>query len=78
MRAFLAYLNKLPEPEREPFCARLGTSYGYVRKATSAKQTPEPMRCVEIEKATAGQVTRRDLRPDDWDRIWPELAERVA
>lgn len=29
--------------------------------------------CPAIEKATAGAVTRRDLRPDDWHRIWPEL-----
>ena len=27
-----------------------------------------------IEQATFGQVTRRDLRPNDWQRIWPELA----
>lgn len=30
-------------------------------------------RCVQIEQATEGTVTRRDLRPDDWQRIWPEL-----
>ena len=29
--------------------------------------------CVAIERATAGAVTRRDLRPADWHRIWPEL-----
>jgi DNA-binding transcriptional regulator YdaS (Cro superfamily) len=29
--------------------------------------------CVAIEKATGESVTRRDLRPDDWERIWPEL-----
>jgi DNA-binding transcriptional regulator YdaS (Cro superfamily) len=29
--------------------------------------------CAAIEVATAGAVTRRDLRPDDWHRIWPEL-----
>lgn len=27
-----------------------------------------------IERLTGGQVTRRDLRPEDWARIWPELA----
>lgn len=32
-------------------------------------------RCVAIERATAGAVTRQDLRPDDWRDIWPELAE---
>ncbi len=35
---------------------------------------PVPLeRCVAIEQATSGAVTRRDLRPDDWHRIWPEL-----
>lgn len=32
-------------------------------------------RCIAIERATAGAVTRRDLRPDDWHLIWPELAD---
>ena len=30
--------------------------------------------CVAIESVTSGAVTRRDLRPDDWHLIWPELA----
>ena len=37
---------------------------------------PVPIeRCVPIERATEGAVTRRDLRPDDWHEIWPELAD---
>ena len=37
---------------------------------------PVPVRhCVAIERATGGQVTRKDLRPHDWQDIWPELAE---
>lgn len=36
---------------------------------------PVPIeRCVPIERATDGAVTRRDLRPDDWQEIWPEIA----
>lgn len=31
--------------------------------------------CVLIEQATNGQVTRKDLRPDDWLQIWPELGD---
>lgn len=27
-----------------------------------------------IEKATGGKVTRKDLFPNSWMRIWPELA----
>ncbi|MVW72155.1 YdaS family helix-turn-helix protein [Bordetella sp. 15P40C-2] len=38
---------------------------------------PVPVeRCADIERATDGAVTRRDLRPHDWARIWPELAEK--
>jgi DNA-binding transcriptional regulator YdaS (Cro superfamily) len=29
--------------------------------------------CAAIEIATDKKVTRKDLRPDDWQRIWPEL-----
>jgi len=40
---------------------------------------PVPIeRCPDIERATGGAVTRRDLRPDDWQRIWPELAKSEA
>ena len=34
--------------------------------------------CVAIERATGGLVTRKDLRPDDWADIWPELANSEA
>jgi DNA-binding transcriptional regulator YdaS (Cro superfamily) len=28
-----------------------------------------------IERETGGAVTRKEMFPDDWERIWPELAE---
>jgi len=38
------------------------------------KTTPVPIkRCVQLEKYTKGVVTRKELRPDDWYEIWPEL-----
>lgn len=33
------------------------------------------IRCTAIEQATNGEVTRKDLRPDDWHLIWPELQQ---
>ena len=40
---------------------------------------PVPIeRCVAIERATSGAVTRRDLRPTDWQDIWPELAQQAT
>jgi len=29
-----------------------------------------------IEAATGGMVTRKEMFPDDWQRYWPELAEK--
>lgn len=41
----------------------------------ASRKKPVPVaRCVQIERATAGMVTRKELRPDDWQSIWPELA----
>jgi DNA-binding transcriptional regulator YdaS (Cro superfamily) len=42
----------------------------------SSSIRPVPVvQCVHIEKITNKQVTRKDLRPDDWESIWPELVE---
>lgn len=32
-------------------------------------------KCAAIERATNRAVTRKELRPDDWQDIWPELAD---
>ena len=33
-----------------------------------------PEHCVTIERESEGVITRLELRPDDWDKYWPELA----
>ena len=33
-------------------------------------------RCPQIERATKGMVSRQDLCPDNWDKLWPELAKK--
>ena len=32
--------------------------------------------CVAIERITNGQVTRKQLRPDDYWDIWPEIIDK--
>ncbi|MGJ9420448.1 transcriptional regulator [Massilia sp. CMS3.1] len=44
-----------------------------VNQWANRKRPVPPDRCVDIERATEGAVTRPELRPDDWHRIWPEL-----
>lgn len=40
---------------------------------------PIPTRhCVKLEKLSGGQVTRCDLRPDDWRSYWPDLVAEAT
>jgi DNA-binding transcriptional regulator YdaS (Cro superfamily) len=54
----------------------LNVSPSYLSQMASGTAPISPERCVAIWEQTEGLVTRQELRPDDWHRIWPEL--RVA
>jgi len=58
--------------------AKLAAVLGVSAQAISNwKERGVPIeRCMAIETATGGAVTRRDLRPD-WKGIWPELERRT-
>jgi DNA-binding transcriptional regulator YdaS (Cro superfamily) len=60
------------------FAESLGVSISYLSQMAAGSAPISPARCVEIERATDGAVTRKDLRPDDWESIWPELAKAAA
>ncbi len=55
----------------------LGVAPAVIYQWRTGLRSVPPDRCVDIERATAGAVSRRDLR-DDWARIWPELVEQAA
>ena len=47
---------------------------GFVNHLAMGRR-PVPIKyCLQIERYTEGKVTRRDLRPNDFAQIWPELA----
>lgn len=52
----------------------IGVSPANVNQWVTGNRPVPIERCVAIERATGGAVTRKDLRPDDWESIWPELA----
>ena len=39
-----------------------------------ARRVP-PKQCVRIELLTGGAVSRKELRPDDWQDYWPDSTE---
>ena len=70
----LLHYVKTQATQRE-LATKLAITPVLINQWANGKRPIPPERCVEIERATEGYVTRRDLRPDDWMRIWPELAE---
>lgn len=67
------YLGSLKPDERDPFAVSCGTTPGHMRNVMYRQKSCAPDLAVCIERESKGAVTRRDLRPDDWHRIWPEL-----
>ena len=56
----------------------IGVSVPTVHEWKTFKRQVPAGRCLAIEKATRGAVSRRDLRPDDWQQYWPELDQAPA
>jgi DNA-binding transcriptional regulator YdaS (Cro superfamily) len=59
---------------------KLAQRCGVVQTAVAAwlkRQSVPAEHCASIELATKGIVTRRELRPNDWQKIWPELANQT-
>ncbi|MCM2537685.1 helix-turn-helix domain-containing protein [Burkholderia glumae] len=72
----------------ERACAKLGSLTALARALSVAPSTVHqwlvgarpvpPKRCSAIERATLGEVSRKDLRPIDWADFWPELDRNEA
>lgn len=52
---------------------RTGTTRGYLRQVGYGNKQASAALASLLERATGGEVTRKDLRPEDWAMIWPEL-----
>lgn len=59
---------------RSAISAALGVSPQVISNWKARGEVPIE-HCAPSEKATNGLVTRQELRPDDWQDIWPELAK---
>ncbi|WP_175786368.1 transcriptional regulator [Burkholderia cenocepacia] len=75
LKSFLAVATKA---EREDFASRCGTTPAFLRNVIYGTRRPGEKLCVAIERESGCVVTRRDLRPDDWQDIWPELVDVAA
>ena len=58
------------------FSKRTGISISSLSFWRHGKRPIPFERCPQIETATGGMVSRRDLCPDNWKELWPELAQQ--
>lgn len=54
---------------------KLGMKPSVVSSWLSGRRPVPVAHAAAIEILTAGAVTRREMFPNDWRRIWPELAD---
>jgi DNA-binding transcriptional regulator YdaS (Cro superfamily) len=58
---------------RKALAEAIGVNVVYLSHLCSGYRKPSALLANKIEEATGGQVTRQELRPDDYWLIWPEL-----
>lgn len=53
----------------------IGVSPSFLSQMAAGDRSVSPEYAVAIEQATNGAVTRKDLRPNDFWKIWPDLSK---
>ena len=69
------YLRHITVEQREALAQSCATSLGHLRNLAYGYRPCGAALAARIERGSNGNVTRRDLCPDDWQDIWPELAD---
>ncbi|MBU2826804.1 helix-turn-helix domain-containing protein [Acidithiobacillus ferriphilus] len=68
------YLKSLGnKKQRHEFALRCGTTLGHLQNVSYGLRPCSPQLAVAIEQQSADAVTRKELLPDTWHLIWPEL-----
>ena len=70
------YLKNQPRGALLALAKKIGAHAPDLSRWASDERSVPIIHCAAIEKATDGQVSRQDLRPNDWAQIWPELTKR--
>lgn len=72
------YLNQSGRGSKSELARRIGGHASDLSDWIAGKRQVPAHRCTAIELATGGEVTRKDLRPNDWRDYWPELADQTT
>lgn len=70
------YIKAMPRGTTASLAKGIHASVSEVSLWAHGKRPIPVSRAAAIEQFTNGAVTRQDMFPDTWQRIWPELADQ--
>ena len=73
--AFREYIERLPKGHKTRLAAAMKVTAACISKIASGQIRISPAIAVRLEQITNGELNRKNLRPDDWEQIWPELID---
>ena len=71
----ITYLRTLPYGGRRVFAEACGTTVGRLNNVAYGAPCGAKL-AAAIERESGGRVTRQQMRPHDWQDIWPELSRQ--
>lgn len=66
-------MNKFSPSERLELASKCGIAEQYLYQVLTRRKVASAELSVLIEKQSDKQITRQELRPDDFWLIWPDL-----
>ena len=76
--AFLKYREKRPRGCLADLGKQIGASPSWMSQIASGEAPISPELAVQLEQSTDGEISRKKLFPNTWEKIWPELAGVAA
>jgi DNA-binding transcriptional regulator YdaS (Cro superfamily) len=67
-------MHEFTTTQRLDIASKCGIGTDYLYQVLTGRKVPSAEIALAIERATYALVTRKELRPDDCWRIWPDLA----
>jgi len=71
------YIRSLKVFERVQLAAALGISYGHLNNLAYGRRHITPLYAARLERISDGRAPRYLALPEEWQEIWPELAEQL-
>ena len=69
------YIDKSERGTAKRLADALEVSPSFLSQMASGYAPISPARAVKIEQETGGLVSRKEMYPNDWHLIWPELVD---